>query len=104
MEGQPPPSSWTYGKTVLLSVVLLVLIVVVTGLGVYLTASPKTACGDLALNKPVIASGYWEDGRPERVVDGILETSWRTDQSTGAWWYVDLGSVDDINQVRLIWF
>ncbi|MBI2019332.1 discoidin domain-containing protein [Candidatus Daviesbacteria bacterium] len=70
-------------------------------------ASPSSCSENLAFKKPVTSSGYWEDGKPERAVDGDLGTAWRTNRSTGAWLTVDLANntnnVLNIGRVKLIW-
>ncbi|AKI99444.1 discoidin domain-containing protein [Archangium gephyra] len=64
----------------------------------------STSCAqNLALGKPVTSSGYWADGTPERAVDGDTATTWRTNQSTGAWLRVDLGGVRAINRAMVMW-
>jgi hypothetical protein len=60
---------------------------------------------DLAENKPVKSSGYYEDGIPERAVEHHPNNNWnwRTDDSTGAWLSVDLGDTFLISRVVVSW-
>ncbi|MCJ8279134.1 MAG: discoidin domain-containing protein, partial [Rivularia sp. ALOHA_DT_140] len=62
-----------------------------------------TDSSDLARNKPVKASGYWQNSTPESAVDNRIDTSWQTSESTGAWIYVDLGKTFEISRVILHW-
>lgn len=63
-----------------------------------------TSCeGNLALGRPTTASGYWSTGTPERGVDGDMNTTWRTNASTGAWLQVDLGAAYSLNRAAVKW-
>jgi WD40 repeat protein len=58
---------------------------------------------DLAYNKPVKTSGYWQNYSPEGAIDRRLDTSWGSSESTGAWMYVDLGNTFEISRVVVRW-
>jgi Domain of unknown function (DUF5010)/DUF5010 C-terminal domain/F5/8 type C domain len=68
---------------------------------------------DLAYLKPVFAStgdgsGYNSGNQPSNATDGLTTTFWQppgygTATSTNQWIYVDLGSVESVNAVTLMW-
>ncbi|MGF1672897.1 MAG: discoidin domain-containing protein [Rivularia sp. (in: cyanobacteria)] len=67
------------------------------------TIQLPTDSSDLARNKPVKASGYWQNATPESAVDNRVDTAWGTSESTGAWMYVDLGNTFEISRVIAHW-
>jgi hypothetical protein len=65
---------------------------------------------NLALNQPVMASSYQDSTHyGARAVDGNISTQWQTqkvkgkNKSTSEWIEVDLGSIQDVDQVILNW-
>jgi hypothetical protein len=59
---------------------------------------------DLALHKPVVASGSESpDHAPEDAVDGDDGTRWASTRTDNEWIYVDLGRPQAIAKVRLNW-
>ncbi len=54
---------------------------------------------DIAWGKPAFASTYWEDGFPAKATDDSLSTAYRTASSTGTWFYVDLGTAQDVQSI-----
>lgn len=59
---------------------------------------------NLALNKPVTASGYENDGTtPKNAVDGDLTTRWSSRHQDNEWITVDLENCYRLTQVRLVW-
>lgn len=64
----------------------------------------ESAAINLALNKTVIASSYESnDFLPNYVVDGNGNSRWSTGPFDNQWIYVDLGSVQTIEQIKLSW-
>ncbi len=59
--------------------------------------------GNLAANKPVVASNFDEQHYAENIVDGDLGTRWASTVSDPNWIYVDLGSKKDINRLIICW-
>lgn len=55
---------------------------------------------DLARNKPVVASS---GESAENAVDGNYHTSWSSAKNDDEWIYVDLGKVQQISRVNLLW-
>lgn len=59
---------------------------------------------NLALKKPVTASGYENDGTtPKNAVDGDLTTRWSSRHQDNEWITVDLENCYRLTQVRLVW-
>jgi hypothetical protein len=71
------------------------------------TTQASSSGPNLALNRPVAASGYEFDGStaqtPEQAVDGNATTLWKSRNLDNEWIYVDLGGSKSINQVGLKW-
>ncbi|RCX17535.1 mannan endo-1,4-beta-mannosidase [Anaerobacterium chartisolvens] len=59
--------------------------------------------GNLALNKPVVASNFDEQHYAKNIVDGDMGTRWASTVSDPNWIYVDLGSKKDINRLIICW-
>ncbi|WP_163875275.1 discoidin domain-containing protein [Paenibacillus favisporus] len=70
-----------------------------------LMAASSTFSGtNLALNKPVFASGNEVDYlNPELAVDGKGNTRWSSAIEDDQWFYVDLGEPQDIDRVVIRW-
>ncbi|MCR8641140.1 discoidin domain-containing protein [Paenibacillus sp. N1-5-1-14] len=68
-----------------------------------LTGTPTT--GNLALGKPAVASSVEAAGfEAAKAFDGNATTRWASvEGSDPQWIYVDLGSIQTINNVKLIW-
>ncbi|MBV1854189.1 ThuA domain-containing protein [Catellatospora tritici] len=65
---------------------------------------PPDPGGDLARNRPAVASSTENAGTPaSAAVDGSGTTRWASAFSDPQWIYVDLGSTKTINQVKLTW-
>ena len=66
-----------------------------------------TGPANLALNKPALASAIENEDfatyNAGRAVDGDMSTRWAAGAAGEQWWAVDLGSVQDVGQVRLNW-
>ncbi|WP_256872185.1 discoidin domain-containing protein [Paenibacillus sp. 79R4] len=59
---------------------------------------------NLALNKPVFASGNEVDAlKPELAVDGKGNTRWSSPYKDDQWFYVDLGAKKEIDRVVIRW-
>jgi hypothetical protein len=58
---------------------------------------------NLALNQPAYASSQLvANYGPERAVDGGASSyPWVSNGSFPAWWYVDLGSIEDVQQIKI---
>jgi mannan endo-1,4-beta-mannosidase len=69
------------------------------------TPSPApTPEGNLALNRPVQASGVEKDGmEAENAVDGDMNTRWASQVGDPGWIYVDLGQETEITRVIIYW-
>jgi hypothetical protein len=62
------------------------------------------ASGNLALNKPVIASSVEATGfEASKAVDGNATTRWSSQFSDPQWVYVDLGATYTVNRVKITW-
>lgn len=76
---------------------------VLANLGKLSPYSP-TAATNLALNRPVTASSIDNtNDAAAYAVDGNFSTRWSSAYSDPQWIYVDLGSTQNISQVRLYW-
>ena len=65
---------------------------------------PPPPGGDLALNRTSSASSVEEAGlEPGNANDGNSNTRWSSSFTDNQWWQVDLGSVQQVNQVKLNW-
>ncbi|GAB4050107.1 ThuA domain-containing protein [Catellatospora paridis] len=65
---------------------------------------PPDPGGDLALNRPAVASSTENATYPaSAAVDGQAATRWASAFSDPQWIYVDLGSSKTINRVKLTW-
>ena len=65
---------------------------------------PPPPGGDLALNRTSSASSVEEAGlEPDNANDGNSNTRWSSSFTDNQWWQVDLGSVQQVNQVKLNW-
>jgi hypothetical protein len=63
-----------------------------------------TPIGNLALNKPAYASSNETTAfTPNLAVDGNSSTRWSSAWADPQWFYVDLGQVYSVNQVKLNW-
>ncbi len=70
----------------------------------YDSTPPPPPGSDLALNRPSSASSVEGTGlEPGKANDGNSGTRWSSAFSDNQWWQVDLGSVQQVNQVRLNW-
>ena len=59
---------------------------------------------NLALHKSVTASGYENDGmKPEKVVDGDLNSRWSSRHQDNEWIVVDIGDCYQLTTVKLYW-
>lgn len=58
---------------------------------------------NLALDHPVTSSSDPLSAIAEQAVDGDLNSAWSAYTNTAEWIYVDLGSVYDVSQLKLIW-
>ena len=68
------------------------------------TPPPPPPGSDLALNRPSSASSVEGTGlEPGKANDGNSGTRWSSAFSDNQWWQVDLGSVQQVSQVRLNW-
>jgi hypothetical protein len=57
---------------------------------------------NLALNQPAYNDSSFSSYTPDKAVDGIASTAWVSGDFTGkGWWYVDLGSVEDVQQIKI---
>ncbi len=75
------------------------------GLGVLSLLAATLASGqtNLALNQPATASSTQAGLTTAEVNDGDLGTRWGSDWSDPQWIYIDLGSVQSIGDVELVW-
>jgi glucose/arabinose dehydrogenase len=68
------------------------------------TTGPPPPGGDLALNKPASASSSEGTGfEAGKANDGSSTTRWSSSFADNQWWQVDLGSAQQVNEVRLNW-
>ncbi|WP_187147305.1 discoidin domain-containing protein [Caldicellulosiruptor saccharolyticus] len=66
--------------------------------------TPVSVSSNLALNKPAYASSTENSNYPPNYAfDGNLNTRWSSAWSDPQWIYVDLGSVQTISRVKLVW-
>ncbi|WP_269539061.1 discoidin domain-containing protein [Cerasicoccus fimbriatus] len=75
------------------------------GLGALSLLAASVASGqtNLALNQPATASSSQVGLTTTEVNDGNLGTRWGSDWSDPQWIYIDLGSVQSIGDVELVW-
>ena len=77
------------------------LVFVTTGPG---TFTPASASGNLALGRPTTASGVEIPCyAPANATDGAIGTRWSSPAIDNSWIQVDLGSVQTVNRVVLVW-
>jgi hypothetical protein len=62
-----------------------------------------TQSGNLALNKPAVASSIAGGNNAAAAVDGIATSRWESAFADPQWIYVDLGSPTAINRVKITW-
>lgn len=68
------------------------------------TPVPSPTTPNLALSKTVTASSVEKSSTPAAyAVDGSATTRWSSQFNDNQWIYVDLGSVQNVNRVRLSW-
>jgi hypothetical protein len=68
----------------------------------YMSFARSGATTNLALNRPVTASGYTQNYVPANAVDGNTSTYWEsTDNAFPQWLQVDLGSATSVSRVVL---
>ena len=66
--------------------------------------APPPPGNDLALNRPASSSSVEAAGlEPDKANDGNSGTRWSSSFADNQWWQVDLGSVQQVSQVRLNW-
>lgn len=59
---------------------------------------------NLALKQTATASDSEDGNPPENAIDGDKETRWcNRDESTGAWWQVDLKEAKDLGGCEIMW-
>ena len=69
-----------------------------------LTVTSGGTTGNLALNRPAVASSVYSAQFPASAAfDGDLTTRWSSTFSDPQWIYVDLGATSNINRVKLVW-
>ncbi len=68
------------------------------------TPAPPPPGNDLALNQPASSSSVEAAGlEPGKANDGNSGTRWSSSFTDNQWWQVDLGSVQQVSQVKLNW-
>jgi len=65
-------------------------------------AAALATAPNLALRKPVSASGHWGPDVNEHAVDGVLAGSWWGCENIPVWLSVDLGTVAAFNSLRVL--
>jgi len=64
-----------------------------------ITLCRMVGTANLALNQPAYADSYYYP--PENANDGDSTTAWLSQELNQSWWYVDLGEVKDIQQIKI---
>jgi hypothetical protein len=58
---------------------------------------------NFALNQPVTVSSAGGGGAGSNAVDGVRGTAWTSAKTANEWIYVDLGTVQNLTGVKLVW-
>lgn len=85
-------------------VMLVIVSMLIPNMGYFSGFESAYAVGaNLALNKTVVASSTYSGYPVGNAVDGNASTRWSSNFTNSEWIYVDLGSVQSINEVILKW-
>lgn len=96
-------------KLMIVSATMLLLFSLLCGNLIVLAQTPSstdlnTTSDNLALNRQVMASGYqYYLVRPEKAVDGNMDSYWLTRPTGNDWLVVNLESTNQVSRIRLNW-